>query len=358
MATVYFLGAGATKAFRPNAPLNDDLLDLIYNQNYSNTNNEIDKSVTNVRKFIENIFYKIENHIEKKPYVGDILSFVDYLLKEKTFSLKNYSYQDIELIRNDLVYIIAHYFKKSLDENIKNDATNENDKMIAYFINDILKSNDTIISTNYDLVIDNALAKITNINYGVTTRRAINIINNSINQSYYDTDMTHIMNQSPKELLKINGSLNWLYCPRCDELDITANHKGVIYIDPQNKLKCDHSYCTANYEPLLVTPTNFKIYKNRILKEIWDKAKKKISEADEIIFVGYSLPKEDFEIKCMLLEAINKANAKKKIKVIDIKKRKDAVKNYEELFGKVVYHSKGFKNYIEKIKIKKINNTH
>ena len=44
--------------------------------------------------------------------------------------------------------------------------------------------------------------------------------------------------------------------------------------------------------------------KNRIISEVWSLAEKAVSKAEEIVFIGYSMPADDFEIKSMLLRAI------------------------------------------------------
>lgn len=336
MSKVYFLGAGATKAVAKDAPLNDEILETaLLESRYDDISEELEE----IKTFLKKVFHEKENNI---PRLGDILSFIDFSLREKTISIKNYYYEDFIKIRNSFVRLIATVLKNNL-ENLDSSATVD-------FVNKINDS-DSIISTNYDIVIDNALlSRLNNTNYGAKIRENIYPVPHADGTTRAGRKIDMLLNQGPIKLLKLHGSLNWLYCPKCDEIDITLNAKGAAeYLNKEYEILCLNQYCTSNYEPLIVTPTKFKIYENRILNKIWEISRECISKTDEIIFIGYSLPEADTEIRCLLLNGINMAEKKPKITFVDRPGESNDVDNYKRLFGEVNYMPVGFIKYIEEM---------
>lgn len=336
MPRIYFLGAGATKAIAQSVPLNDEILETaLLDSGYD----EISEEIEEVKTFLKKVFHDKKNNI---PRLEDILSFIDFNLREKVITIKNYNYDDFIKIRNNFVRLISVVLKNNL-ENLDSSAT-EN------FVNKINES-DSIISTNYDIVIDNALLfRKNNTNYGVKIRQSISPVEFGNGKIRASSLHGMPLNMGSIRLLKLHGSLNWLYCPKCDELDITPTKKGAAeYLNKEYELLCLNTYCTSHYEPLIVTPTKFKIYENRILNEIWEISRYCISKADEIVFIGYSLPEADTEIRCLILIGLNMAEKKPKITFVDKVGESNDVDNYKSLFGKVKYMPVGFIKYIKEM---------
>jgi len=172
-----------------------------------------------------------------------------------------------------------------------------------------------IISTNYDLVVDNMLMRyLQSCNYGFAARRVLGsevmehaevrrdgVRGEGVGTWHYYSASGPLNNGCLH--VKLHGSLNWLYCPRCDELDITVGEKGaVLTADPG--LTCGNQNCTARYEPLIVDPTMYKLYDNRLLRESLDLAERALKRARVIVFIGYSLPEADYELRCLLVRAV------------------------------------------------------
>lgn len=336
MSKVYFLGAGATKAVSDNAPLNDEILETaLYEPGFD----EILEERKEVKAFIKQVFHDKRDNI---PPLGDVLSFIDFNLRRKTISIKNYYFDDLIRIRNSFIRMIAIVLRNNLKE-LESSATDD-------FVSKISNS-DSIISTNYDIVIDNSLLTIKkNGNYGTKIRENILPVETARERMEAATLADMRLNYGSVKLLKLHGSLNWLYCPKCDEIDITPYKKGVAeYLNKEYEVKCLNPYCTSYYEPLIVTPTKFKIYENRLLNEIWELSRECISRSDEIIFIGYSLPEADTEIRCMILNGINMAEKKPIITFVDIAGGSDYVNNYKRMFGEVNYKDIGFISYIEEM---------
>jgi hypothetical protein len=216
-----------------------------------------------------------------------------------------------------------------------------------------------IISTNYDIILDNALlSKASSCNYGVRLRRNINIRAEPGMRPYEDGETWSFqdglspyaegrINEGRIPLLKLHGSLNWVYCPRCDEIDITIGHKGASeLLRDRTDVLCVNPYCTSNYEPLLVSPTMLKVYSTRALKELWRLCEQTVASAGQLIFIGYSLPEADYLIRAMLVRGLARNPRKEERAVIVIdrerttpEQRRQGVelrKRYASLFGERV----------------------
>lgn len=57
-------------------------------------------------------------------------------------------------------------------------------------------------------------------------------------------------------------------------------------------------------QPFIVTPTFLKDFGYAHLLSVWNKAYEELAEAEEITFIGYSLPEADYHFRALLLRAI------------------------------------------------------
>lgn len=115
------------------------------------------------------------------------------------------------------------------------------------------------------------------------------------------------------KILKLHGSFNWLVCPRCGRISIDFRKNIAQYVlgaDRKEQSFCRH--CSKDYEPenrpklrsLFVSPTYLKTFQDSNIKNIWHNAFIELSEADKVVFIGYSFPNADFEFKHLLKETI------------------------------------------------------
>lgn len=112
------------------------------------------------------------------------------------------------------------------------------------------------------------------------------------------------------KLLKLHGSTNWLKCPNCNRIFVDYKHD--IAIDEMLK-KC---YCPLCYKvfkgdkdspqmhSILITPTFIKNLNNLHIKNIWHNAFIDLIESTKVVFIGYSFPDADFELRCLFKKAI------------------------------------------------------
>ena len=146
------------------------------------------------------------------------------------------------------------------------------------------------ISSNYDILIDNALLneKFNSYpDYGVEFKEI------------EDGDRYIKTNANKVKLFKIHGSLNWLYCPTCNYLKLTPYKKGVInLIHDINQAYCKD--CETIYSPLIVPPTFYKDLSNVFLSIVWNQTENYLLNVEKVIFCGYSFQDADIHIKYLL----------------------------------------------------------
>ncbi|XEQ93472.1 hypothetical protein SCACP_23460 [Sporomusa carbonis] len=178
------------------------------------------------------------------------------------------------------------------------------------------------ISTNYDVLIDRALASRNDIalDYGVDFT---NYISPAASSDNYKPVIS---------LYKLHGSLNWSYCPTCNALKLIKYQQGIIKLltDPSQAL-CTN--CKSVKTPVIVPPTFFKDMSNSFLNIVWHKTETSLRDVGHLIFCGYSFPDADMHIKYLIkriqtnrtdqlrITVVNNYPGKKQEKAVEEKKR-------------------------------------
>ncbi|RYD04707.1 hypothetical protein N752_12310 [Desulforamulus aquiferis] len=127
---------------------------------------------------------------------------------------------------------------------------------------------------------------------------------------------------SSVKLLKLHGSLNWLYCPSCGQL-YTYEHSdpqgnSVIINGMANMVKCATEHCCHRLSRVIIPPTLMKNYQSiPFIPELWRQAREALTRAREIIVIGYSFPTTDFRSNWMFRKAMVHNDALEKVVIID-----------------------------------------
>ena len=174
-----------------------------------------------------------------------------------------------------------------------------------------LHENDTIITFNWDLLLDNILNRdnILNICYGNKK--------GDLRGQYYQfmfklsawgeqtlggisiTEPYSAWNPGIGYYLKVHGSIDWFFCYN---ESCRGWRKTFPLLYPVQTHYC--SECHEPLESLLVPPVLNKTYRQYpIIRRIWNLAAKEISFANELIVWGYSLPPTDFYSLWLLRQA-------------------------------------------------------
>ena len=345
----YFLGAGATRADYPSIPLMDELLHEILRTG----------SAENVlQSFLTEIFgpecLRWDAQAQERPRIDDVFTLIDASLSGNAPSPGGRSREHLIEARRHLIASIGRAIAKAIGE--------DHGRVARKFATALPEGKTTLISTNYDIVMDNALLERSpkNVNYGVPVREAVHRRGDLIAGRF---DEIHHYRPIPGSqetirkggipLLKLNGSLNWLYCPRCDELDITLlQDKGAVALLDEPKLgRCCRDRCTSPYEPVLVGPSLEQRYEHRVLRDTWTKAERALHASTRLVIIGYSIPDADYLIRAMLARTF--ASRSHLVTVVTMPKTPSDQKILEQRFKRLFPHStflaEGFERFVENL---------
>lgn len=263
----------------------------------------------------------------------DVFTNFDKSIKTKA-NLGSYNYIQIEQLRNDLLKIFIFHFDSALK--------GLDCSKYQSFIESIKgRENISVISLNWDLVLEQ-LFRENKINY-----------DSCLAKSYWCSDSNKSSNRGSKNvcLYKLHGSINWLKCHNCGKINIIkrTNLQETSLFDDSKDDKClACKQIDEKSETLLqaeiITPTMIKALENQLYQNIWAGAARAISNADEIIFIGYSLPSADFDFRYLL-----KNNISKNCKIKVILAPNDKPKKANQYINPEVRYKKLFFNIVNNI---------
>lgn len=160
---------------------------------------------------------------------------------------------------------------------------------------------DSIISFNYDLILDFSLfGRTLQIDYGLPS----------------ETRLEHVHDADAKlnghiRLYKLHGSANWVHCKVSNKLFTST----LIALEDEPKssrlaaYKATCPYCRetkerndrdASHEALIVPPTWNKGTADARMKSVWNAALRDLQAASDIVVIGYSIPETDVFFKYLL----------------------------------------------------------
>jgi len=301
--TVFILGAGASYSHsNKEFPLINDIFKvakkelvtpLLYDMNTLNPDYGV------VERYIRTNFNKSIFDIRHQLNIEDILTNLEIDI-EKSKS------NDLQIVRDRVMKIILVTFFKLTS---KSEYYKKNGEYYLFF--DKLKDNDTIITYNWDLLLDNIFdrkrltSKLENrdlsgdVMENISKKQYLRML---IELSAY-RDFTWDRTGAPYEkyhskgyYLKLHGSIDWLYCPNedCGSYSKVFPVKNIIgeeYFIAD--YKC--SECSSRMKHLIIPPVLNKNYSNfPFIKKLWNIALEELKSADELVIWGYRLPPTDF----------------------------------------------------------------
>jgi hypothetical protein len=345
---VLVLGAGATRAC--NGPLTNEILFLA---DQASSNIEREGYVALLDCFLEDVF-----HLPPRPYrtktsypgLPLLMSLIDTAIDRGQPLRRGYDVNKLRDVRAALDYVIFAVLEYTLRGQVP--AIHN----VAVYHLFPVPSDARVISLNYDIIIDNVLA----------TRV------DPLFPDYCCDIQTTVYRDRPKSgtLLKLHGSLNWLYCPNCHRLDVAVSRSGIfskaleeLFIaDGGINNDLDHRYtcrgsgcpnCGTFVRPVMITPTQKKDYRNPHIGRIWLKAEEMLREATSVVFVGYSMPPDDVEVVYLFKRALEHLPAQE-ITVVEFDDQNRKVEDhevgqrYQSVFGPgIQWHTCGFSGWVQ-----------
>jgi len=353
-STIVLFGAGATKAC--GGPLTNEILPGAFEPA---VRREIEREyyIDLLDRFLIENFHLPQRQAERTesdyPALPLLLSLVDTAIDRNQPMGVGWTVDLLRQVRRALQYMVfalLEYKLRQLTHNYYADLLDALDPTH--------NATPTVISLNYDIIVDNAMVKHSRFlpDYGcdITTER-------------------YKAQPHRGSLLKIHGSLNWSYCPSCDRLDLGVSESGRTYkmldelyqvnpLEPRyscHGFPCPH--CSTFVEPVLITPTQLKDYRNPHVRTVWTLAEQALRGAERAIIVGYSLPDDDLDVIYLLKRGLGQlANrASRNITVVE-RTSDDAMRaigkhpvgrRYRSMFGSDIdWRTDGFEGLIAELK--------
>jgi hypothetical protein len=359
---VVIFGAGATKAC--GGPMTDEILPHAFG---SFRGKKRPPSYTretffdDVERFLRDEFHLAAEPSQrnKRDYPGLplLLSLIDTAI-DRGQPLSDRSVDDLRRLRGALEYVIFAVLQAHLD-NVPDRNPYET------FLTRLTRSAHAaprLVTLNYDLIADGILFKMAMKTSRKGERHRLPDYGCEIR-----TDAYRERRHDYGLLLKLHGSLNWLYCPNCHRLDMGLSRQGPylktlkvldqLYreINLEEEYSCQGNPCRdcgTNVRPVLITPTHRKDYRNPHISRVWYLAERLLREADEAFIVGYSLPADDVEVIYLLKRGFSHLD-QKRITIVQHDPGKSMAESetgqrYRTLFGdRVNWYSDGFDGFLK-----------
>lgn len=290
--TAIFLGAGASAAEGASSQgsLFKDYFEMIKKRGGRRKDHEKE-----LARFFDQMFgIKVNKRMEgiEFPTFEEALGILD-LADQNNQSFRNFPLLNltsnsgrINYLRIYLVFLMADILQEKLRRRAR--LHRELVNQLARFrkLKDIF-----FVTTNYDILCDNAL-----LDQAERGREKINY-----GFDFVNSNQGFLARQGEEsiKLFKIHGSLNWLFCPTCNNLRLTPYQKGVsdLITDPDQS-GCPT--CGTFYAPIIVPPTFYKNLSNVFLSQVWNKTEAHLLEAEHLVFCGYSFPDADIHVKYLI----------------------------------------------------------
>lgn len=343
--TTIFLGAGASAA--EGAPLQGKLFQEYFSSEmFKQSNDSMDRDLATF--FLQMFRVDVDQDVSKVefPTFEEVLGLTDLAILRKEafrhFDIENRAVNSgsLRFIAQHLVFLVAKILHAKLQ-----DRAILHRRLVSALNEAQELRNMVFVSTNYDILIDNALTDEhssggIDLDFGVEFR----------NFERPDNWRRPALNNRV-QLLKPHGSLNWLFCRTCNELEITPKEKGVIrLISDFSHAACPR--CDSVYTPLIVPPTFYKDMNNVFLSTIWNRTDVALQKVNHVIFCGYSFPDADIHIKYLLKRAQTNRQTPMRYTVINHFKDKEKEActqeeyRYKRFLGpEVIYTAMSFEDF-------------
>ena len=348
--TVFILGAGFSKC--ADLPIQSEFSSLLTSNEFDT---EIDKVITSaIKTFLIDVFgWQDKITI---PTLEDIFTFIDLSSGSGHHLGIKYTPKLLRALRRMLIYrtfqIIDHRFSYSDDI----------DKLLKAYA----KQNCSFLVMNWDIVLEKHLRRIDH--------------DREINYIAFSYDWTSHKKGNSEEgikICKIHGSSNWVYCESCKTLFYLLDEKlslhkkvGLVksdfrlfdekftdrYFDKHlgitsNEKRC--KICNNSVASHIATFSYRKSFRTATYPAVWFEAENILANSPKWIFVGYSLPEADFELKHLIKSAELRFKHKKMARNIDVVIYNDAIteKKFENFFGKknITVIQGGLSEYVSKL---------
>jgi len=320
---VIILGAGATKAC--GGPLTEEILPAALNGEMADDNRvtrveDREELLDLASQFLRDCFnVPVDGRTIKKEYCPSLPMVLSMLHRSATSGLPLGNWEGDRLVKakRAIEYAMFAVIEAAL-RRIPSGREYHRKLLQPLYRRGVEPS---VVSLNYDVIVDNAM-------FALADRHQRG------HPPDYRVDIrTNVYKQYRRrgvfgKLLKIHGSLNWLYCEKCKRLDLFASqglkgrssHSGLRTAKALNELydsvpfddayscrgtPCRKRGCKGFVTPILITPTYVKHYENPHVDRVWKEAERAMKQADRALIIGYSLPTDDVEVAMLFKRGLD-----------------------------------------------------
>ncbi len=319
--------------------------------------------------------------------ITDVLSTIDYLLLTSNSPAPGLSLSELErarklieraifelLVRNESpdslgMADIPDVVRKEWDQTSElkpfeerpRDQKDERKRVVDWLMQLTAEPNHrvTIISTNYDIELEQAL-------YARLTYNVFDQVDFGLSVREIASGTVYPRPPGAKfALFKLHGSLNWLRCSVCD--NVYVNPAGAIaylsfllgdgaerrtaqlpWLAERERDGANECHCGARpLRHVIVAPSLVRDIRDPVLQGIWRNALESLRRAEKWIIAGYSLPPEDVSIRSMLLRAYQaRDTGGPEVIVVQQEEKEPELTRYQLLFKQFRYVCGGLKGYL------------
>jgi hypothetical protein len=345
---ILVLGAGATKAC--NGPLTNEIL---FDAGQAVSSIEREGYLSALDCFLEAVFHMPARPVRTKlayPGLPLLMSLIDTAIDRNQPLHSDYDVDRLREVRAAIEYAIFAVLEYKLRGTIPPLHSRANALLFPEGVEP------QIISLNYDIIVDNMLAALPAQafpDYGCDIQ----------------TDTYRNWGKFGK-LFKLHGSLNWMYCPNCNRLDVAVSRSGGGFSKALDQLfmaegeanDLEHRYschgspcrtCGTFVRPVMITPTQRKDYRNPHIARVWYQAEEALRKAGSVVFIGYSMPPDDVEVVYLFKRGLENLPADR-ITVVEFDERHrpasehEVGQRYQSVFGAgIQWHTCGFEGWLQ-----------
>ncbi len=365
---VYVLGAGASHAH--GAPLTDEILPYALRVVPEQEGDA--QRLDRVRGLLRGVFHVPQDVFEapvaslddlgrearRYPHLVDVLSMVDMALERKESLSTACAPDELRELRSAIEYVIYLALSHSLSGRNPFRSHSGATRALAA----ALEPDSVVISFNYDVIIDILMASV---GQGGGEQAPLDenyrLEEDDLPIDYgVSFDNAGEPRPNARTLLKLHGSFNWLHSRTTGALYYGGLQKRIrmffqdVATQPDQRLPEFGEERLKDLQPILVTPTHLKDLNNVHLAILWRRAEQALRKAQQLTFIGYSLPGDDLHIKYLFKRALETQHGGEHPKVTVVDRDPDgngwARESYERFFGAeyVTYHADGFEAYAQR----------
>jgi len=345
LSTVYILGAGSSASFDRSSsgircPSAKNFFSVAHTVLESMPGHGLD-SYKNMVSFLEKYFSLPISRVEKAGLdMQDVLTFLDLELEYSD------SAEEMDILtnaRNEFMDLLTLVFNSIL----KGPPCPYHAALAAS-----LAEGDTVISFNYDLLIDSAMNKSphwtpeTGYGYNAAATWAKRINNTPQSKTY---------------LLKPHGSFNWVVCKNCGKVYVLSPDQCAIKIQCSSFKTPAGEQAAHQTERLIIPPSIKKDVHGNIMQQVWIKSLEALKSARRVVIIGYSLPATDFMVKRLLYRALSHNKNLREFELVD-RKNSGSSNPLMEKYRPILYGNDNVRVICDKKNIKEytraLNNLH